>query len=422
MDTPINNIKQLLKQHLGLDSSTIGESTIEKILHQRMFESDIQDAQEYYDLVNNNPQELSELLETAVIPETWFFRETRAFEFIHKCIQQQLIKNRSTIFNILSIPCSTGEEPYSIAMYLMDNGIPAANFKINAVDISPRNIQTAKRGAYRKNSFRGTQYHVYQDRYFTEDDDIYYINPDIKNNLNFHTLNILKENTQLNNIFDFVLCRNLLIYFDKPTKEIAFTQLSNLLKDSGYLFIGHSEFGSVPADIFQNSGHEKAFALIKQSHPDYRKKPEPKTQRNTRNNAPTEKKNTLKEVKSVFRSTEKKDVQASDITSDTGFAKLLTKASNLANTGQLDEAESLCQQYIANNKETADVLYLLGLIASSKKQSELAESLFRKSLFLEPKHYDSLIHLSLLLQETGDHKNSDLFKQRADRALEQKNN
>ena len=89
----------------------------------------------------------------------------------------------------------------------------------------------------------------------------------------------------------------------------------------------------------------------------------------------------------------------------------------LANSAEYKEAEFLCHQYIDSHGESSESLFLLGLIASSQKNSSIAESLFRKSLFLEPKHYESLAHLSLLLQENGDLKNAELFKKRADRAL-----
>jgi len=418
MLSPLNKIKLIVKEKIGLDSSTIGDSTIEKIIQQRMHQCKIDDFESYYYLVKDSREELSELLEVVVIPETWFFRDIRPFEIIYKKINQQITENRSSTFKILSIPSSTGEEPYSLVMYLLDKGIDESRFTIDAVDISTRALQCAEQGLYGNNSFRGKHYPLYQKKHFEKEGDFYKINSNINSKVKFYRLNILQGDPILKQKFDYILCRNLLIYFDIPTKLIAFNNLSRFLKNDGYLFIGHSEFGSVPEELFQNTGFEKAFALIKPEHPNYKNK-EPLKKDNPIASVSKKKKTIAQPFKhkiafeSLIKKEKNNDIKEKDIkTLDT-----LKQIRELADSADLDKAEDICQQLITENGEDVESLFLLGLIKSSQNKNQTAESLFRKSLFLDPKHYESLIHLSLLLQGIGDNKNADLLKKRAEKSL-----
>jgi len=402
-----DKIIQILKSGIGLDASTIGERTVEKILTQRMMICKIDSIDDYYQLLCRDPNEVNELLEFAVIPETWFFRDTRPFDVMFRQMQSALIKNRQRQFNILSIPCSTGEEPFSIAMHLIDNGLPEQCFNIDAVDISSRALDYAARGTYGRNSFRGNGYQPYQHKYFHPQGELFKLDEQIHKKVNFSRLNILHGDQHRLEKYDFILCRNLLIYFDVATKYTAFINLAKLLKKTGLLFIGHSEFGAVPRDIFKNTGSDYAFALCQYSHPDVTAAPQQK---------PASKKPLLKTVQRAsfeqhIHATEKETGDTKNNDTD----KLLQQAEDLANSAQYAQAEEICQQLIREDASQVKAFYLLGLIASGKQDSEAAESMFRKTIFLEPRHYEALSHLSLLLEKKGDPKNAELFRQRASR-------
>jgi chemotaxis protein methyltransferase WspC len=415
MDFYPKKIADILRDKIGLDCSTIGKSTVEKILMQRMMSCKIDTVENYYQYLISHQEELSELLEFAVIPETWFFRDIKPFQIIHQHIHDELLKDKLASANILSIPCSTGEEPYSIAMYLLDKGLPITSFNIDAVDISPRALELAKQGAYGNNSFRSNNYHDYQNKYFTQKDNFYQIQETINNKINFNRLNILQNDYLLHNKYDFILCRNLLIYFDTTTKERAFKNLSLFLKNTGLLFIGHSEFGSVPTDLFHNLGSSLSFALTKHNNPEHKKATSKENQTiKPKGNTPF--KDKVKTKKTSFETY----IQPSKVIPTTpakdNLIDMISQAKNLANSAQYGEAEILCRRLIDEHGDNAEAFYILGLIASSQEQVALAESLFRKALFLEPKHYESCIYLSLLLQEKGDIQNAELFKKRADRS------
>lgn len=402
-----DRIIQLLKNGIGLDASTIGERTVEKILTQRMMICKIDSIDDYYQLLCRDPNEVNELLEFAVIPETWFFRDSRPFEVMFRQMQSELLKNRQRQFNILSIPCSTGEEPFSIAMHLIDNGLPEQSFNIDAVDISQRALDYAAQATYGKNSFRGNGYQPYQHKYFHQQGELFKLDETIQNKVNFSRLNILHGDEHRWQKYDFILCRNLLIYFDLPTKYTAFSNLAKLLKKTGLLFIGHSEFGAVPKDIFKNMGSEYAFALCLHEHPDTVVKPE--------QTAPV-KKPVLKTVQRAnFEHHIRAVENAADKLQDNETEQLLQQAERLANSAQYAQAEHICQQLISRDASQVKAFYLLGLIASGKQDIPVAESMFRKTIFLDPRHYEALSHLSLLLEKKGDHKNAELFRQRASR-------
>ena len=418
MDLYFNKIASILKDNIGLDFNTIGKTSIEKILIQRMMSCKIDSIDDYYQHLINNRTELNELLEFAVIPETWFFRDIRPFNIIKKHIQTALLKNRNKCFNILSIPCSTGEEPYSVAMHLIDNGLPGTSFNIDAVDISQRALQFAQQAQYGKNSFRGNNYQEYKGKYFTNKGNYYQLDEKISDKVSFNKLNILQDDSALKNKYDFILCRNLLIYFDVKTKEVAFKNLSSLMKNTGLLFIGHSEFGAVPKEIFKNLGSSISFALTKKENPDYTEETDQNSAPNSlRKNNVNEKTKPVKKVS--FSSLIQERPQEPSIIDDKAKC-LLDDANSLANSGQYDKAEQLCQKYIDVYGENETAYYLLGTIASGKQQVDIAESMLRKAIFLNPKHYEALIHLSLLLQQKGDVENAELVKKRADKALNTK--
>jgi len=418
MHSPLNKIKSIVKDKIGLDSSTIGDSTIEKIIQQRMHQCNIDNFEDYYFLVTSDQQELSELLEVTVIPETWFFRDIKPFEIIYKKIKQKLEENRSSTFKILSIPSSTGEEPYSLAMYLVDKGIDISRFTIDAVDISTKALQCAEQGLYGNNSFRGKHYKAYQRKHFKKEGDFYRIHSNIHRKVKFYRLNILQGDPTLKQKFDYILCRNLLIYFDIPTKLTAFKSLHYFLKDNGHLFIGHSEFGAVPDDLFKNTGFEQAFALIKHNNPDYNNTITSETPEATPSLPKTQKPVAQPfKQKIAFESLIQKEKNTNIELNNTANSNSLTQIRELADSGNYDEAETICKLHITKNGEEVETFFLLGLIMNSQNKNKQAESLFRKALFLDPKHYESLIHLSLLLRKMGDNKNADLLKIRADRSL-----
>src|SRR5919199_6211265 len=122
-------IEALLGKKIGLDASTIGSSKITRAIESRRLACGVPDLQSYLQLLQTSPQELEELIENVIVPETWFFRDRKPFDFLGRYVISEWLpnpKNRS--LRILSLPCCTGEEPYSIAITLIEAGLPPTQF------------------------------------------------------------------------------------------------------------------------------------------------------------------------------------------------------------------------------------------------------------------------------------------------------
>ena len=187
-------IEALLQKVMGLKVTSIGKSTLDRSVQRRMKALSISDKDLYVKNLNSSPLELKELIEEVVIPETWFFRDHEPFKamtqfFLTKWAPKHTDKN---LFRVLSSPCSTGEEPYSLTMTLLDCGLPSDKFTIHGVDISHRSIARAKAGVYTENSFRGID-RSYQSKYFKKSYKSYILKDNIREKVHFHPGNVLNR-------------------------------------------------------------------------------------------------------------------------------------------------------------------------------------------------------------------------------------
>lgn len=143
-------IEAMLRQKIGLDANSIGSRTIARAVEQRRVACGLRDHSSYFQHLQTSAKELEELIETVVVPETWFFRDKEPFVYLSQYVTSQWLKANFSILRVLSVPCSTGEEPLSIAMTLLDSGLAPNQFGIDAVDISKRALLKAKQAIYSK--------------------------------------------------------------------------------------------------------------------------------------------------------------------------------------------------------------------------------------------------------------------------------
>ncbi len=179
-----------------------------------------------------------ELIAAVTVNETYFFREKEHFDVLVDIIKENGMRSAK----ILSIPCSTGEEPYSIAMYLEEHFGKGLGYEIIGVDIDKYAISRAKEGIYHKKSLMKLSKDILS-KYFIEKDGLYYIKPKIKKKVLFYVGNVFDHSfLKRLGLFDFVFCRNLFIYFDNAKKEEALKNIYTILKKGGYLFLAKTEF------------------------------------------------------------------------------------------------------------------------------------------------------------------------------------
>jgi chemotaxis protein methyltransferase WspC len=403
-----------LKETIGLDVTSVGPAIIERAVRQRSIVSQAVSADEYWRTLQGSRDEQQALIEAVIVPETWFFRYPESFATLAKLASKRLSEiNNLRALRILSLPCSTGEEPYSIAMALLDAGLKPHQFKVDGMDVSPLSVDKARRALYGKNSFRGDDI-AYRDRHFTAVGDGYRLDPRVQEQVRLQVANLLDPGLLAGEPpFDFVFCRNLLIYFDQPTQKQVFEVLKRLTHVDGVLFIGPAE-GSLLGRLGMRSiGIAQSFAFSRQATPD----PEPlpafvpaplPVPQPLRKPAPAPVRS--RPFASVVPQPSAPKTPGSDTT------VLLANIAALANAGKSAEARAACESYLRSHEPVAQVFYWLGLLSDVAGNVLEAQGFYRKALYLEPQHPDALMHLAALLQAQGDAAGARRLQERAARS------
>ena len=186
-------------------------------------------------------EEWSDLASALSNNETYFFRERAQLKTLAAHVLDEFLK-RSSRVRLWSSACSSGEEPYSLAMTLLETGkIADSMLSIRATDISPRVLELADKGFYRALSFRATEPAMIQ-KWFQPQGDGFVVADRIKRLVSFGRRNLLDgAQVAAEGPFDAIFCRNVLIYFDKPTQKRVVESFAKALRPGGYLFLGHAE-------------------------------------------------------------------------------------------------------------------------------------------------------------------------------------
>ncbi len=389
-------IEAMLRQKIGLDANSIGSRTIARAVEQRRVACGLSDLLAYFHYLQTSAKELEELIETVVVPETWFFRDKEPFVYLSQYVTSEWLKANFSILRVLSIPCSTGEEPYSIAMTLLDSGLNPTQFCIDAVDISKRALLKAKQAIYSKRAFRGDDRTSEKQRYFDLVADSYQVRPFVRNTVKFIRGNLLKPGFLAEGKYQIIFCRNVLIYLDRDAREQAIQALDRALAPRGILFVGAAETAQIPTTNYTPIRHPFAFAYRKEDRvPDIKPQISSRATFNPPNSQP------LAQAPPTIRA---------------GYSQLEI-AKQLADRGQLSEAAKLCQLYLSANRTNAEAYILLGEIYQGLDQIEQAQQSFSKAIYLNPHAINALIGLALLKEQRGDFLGAEILRQRVQRLL-----
>ena len=441
-------IEALLRQKIGLDPNVIGSSMIARAIQQRLLACELPHIDAYLRQLQTSPQELEALIENLVVPETWFFRDRASYSYLSHYVKSQWLPTHpDSVLRVLSVPCSTGEEPLSIAIALLETGLSSKYFNIDAVDISQRALHIAQQGIYGRNSFRGETFNL-QQRYFTPVGNKYKVHPFVSSTINFIRGNLLHPFFLLEKTpYDVIFCRNLFIYFDNLAREQAIQALDRLLIKKGVLFVGHSETSAIPPLKFVSVRHPLAFAFRKvavteeerqtkklstRTHQRREQRKKLGARDSTQRGILLERDRQGEQVHKDSESPKKNlpipnSVRAAEpspfripnsqfpVNSKDNLETLLATARILADRGQLKEAATLCETYLSQNYISAEAYVLLGQVRQAQGQEEQALQCFQKATYLNPNHYEALIHLALLKEYTGDLKGAAMIRHRIQR-------
>ena len=417
---PLEKFEILLKRTMGLDIQSIGRPMLERALQERCGSCGTDELDAYWLLLQVSEREQLQLIESVIVPETWFFRNREAFiEMTHLLPQRPLSAGQP--LRILSLPCSTGEEPYSIAMALLDAGLPPQHFRIDAIDISPQSLDIARQAVYGKNSFRG-DFLTFRYKYFALNEQGYTLSETVRQQVRFMQSNLFAADLLAGQApYDIIFCRNLLIYFDRATQHQAVTILLQRLAPDGLLFVGPAESALMMQHALTQVKAPMTFAFRQGAPAHGLAKPAapPATAAFTRQPP-------MSRLRPRSRSAAERTIQEKQekikASADTAPALLpqttLATAQLLADQGKLSEAANLCEQLMQRHGASAALYYLMGVVHDAADRKQAATDCYRKVLYLEPAHAEAMTHLAALLQVQGDFAGARLLQQRVRRSTE----
>lgn len=411
--TALEAITGILARAIGLNVESIGTSPVETAIRRRASALGVRE-DEYPARVKSSPQELQSLIEEIVVGETWFFRDERPFRYLTTELLQTVRALRpGQPLRVLSVPCSSGEEPYSVAMTLMDGGLAPGSFRIDAVDINDRAIAQARKATYTNNAFRGKLAEGARERYFRKVGELYQLDPAVRQAVTFRRANILDPGFSPGEpAYEFVFCRNLLIYLDRASRQAVLRQVDRYLVPTGTLFLGHAETPD-PDSPFRRAD-VTAFA--------YRREP-PRTKsrptmravgRRSMTPSPSRTAPPSKPLPASRRPTVPARTPAPAPVAE--GPPPLSRAQELADAGKLAEAAEICEQRLEKVGPEAGAYCLLGIIHHAKGEWDRAEHLLSRALYLDKSNYEALVYLALLCDRRDDTASAEQYRRRAKNA------
>jgi chemotaxis protein methyltransferase WspC len=406
----VKRIESLLSREIGLNARSIGMSAIEAAVKTRLRARGTPEISEYLVLLQRDALERSALVEEIVVSETWFFRDEEVFKTLRRHAASCLSSDRG--LRVLSLPCATGEEAYSVAMTLLEAGMRTSRFSVRGVDVSQRALELARAAVYGKNSFRGGE-RAQHGPYFEATAGGWRVLDEAREPVSFSKGNVLDSTTFSAGSFDVILCRNLLIYLDPQARARALDNLFGWLADDGLLFAGHAEAVELMDARFQKLAESSHFTYVKPSRP-----------RPARAPLATATARAARASKAVVRQGRKPSPNATGSALASPVADSqpraprasLEHAVELANRGSLQDAQRLCERVVAEAGASPEAYCLLGIISNAAGNREGALAYFTKSLYLDQNHHEALVHLALLHEQRGEHPAAANFRRRAERA------
>ncbi len=247
-DFYFNVIRNLIYEETGIVFDERKKYFVENRIKEHMDEIGINSFKEYLYRLKTDKSVMKELVSKVTVNETYFYREYYHLIALSRIVQTEF-KTRK--LRVLSIPCSSGEEPFTIAIVLAEVLGINSNFEVIGVDIDKNALKKANRAVYGRRSVSKLP-GEYLQKYFDKTQEGWSVKPIIRKKVEFLEGNILdKFFLKRLGTFQIVFCKNLLIYFDENSRTKAINNLYDIIEDGGYLFLGHAESLSRTSSLFE---------------------------------------------------------------------------------------------------------------------------------------------------------------------------
>ena len=398
-------LSEWLLDQYGLDLRVLGSGSLDEAVGVRCRELGLAARGEYAARWAADAVEREALLDRLLVGETWFFREWPAFEALAAWVTPRTGEfTARTPLRVLTLPCATGEEAWSIAAVLHEAGLDARRVTIDAMDISPTAIRTAREGLYPQRKLRSQPLERWAGLLSPEAGALMRVDPRLRGMVHFTEANAMNADFLLKrDPYHAIFCRNMLIYMSEEARRHICGTLARCLKPGGLLFLGHAEIPPTGLGLTRTPfngafawTHEAAAPRLMPSAT-----PVPKP---------------ISKPSLPLLGTSRIEPARLPIAADVGPASSVTDSASppatravdlaplreLANQGRYDEALKLLNAAEASQSLDPDLHALAGVVLSAMGQIGEAEKRLRRALFLRPNHPECLAHLALLLEKNGD--------------------
>ena len=420
-------IEQALARWIGLDVSTIGRPAVQRAARSRMAALGLDASAAYAARLEADQQERDALVEEVVVAESWFFRDPQVFDFVARfALTLAALPGRLPV-RILSAPCAGGEEPYSIAMALLEAGLVPGQFRIDAVDVSRVALTRAAAGRYSANAFRNADL-AFRDRWFTPQAGGNLLDDRVRTQVTFAHANLLDPAFRADREpYDVVFCRNLLIYLDAEARGRVESTLDSLLLADGLLVLGAAEPPILKGD-WMPAGAASVFALRRGVRAATRQPtavpaaPSRRTVASTRRTESASRDPAARQQPT--QPAQPQRAQPPEPAVETAPAALLddvlARAGQLANAGRYHDAIVLCDEAQAAVGPSPRLFFLMGMLHQAAGDLDRAEGCLHKTLYLDAAHDEALLALALVATQRGDTRMAETYRQSAVRVLARK--
>ena len=390
-------VEAAVRERLCLDPASLGPSGVARAVEARVLATRSVSVEAYLPMLMV-PTEVNALAGELGVPETWFFRGGRKlFDALADFLIRRAHRTPGKPARALSIPCSTGEEPFSLAVALHERLAPADGVRIDAADVSAPQLERASTGRFPDSSFREAGFDP-RPAHFRHVSDRWELLPHLRQAVQFRQANV----TDLNFLngeanYDVIICRNLFIYLTADGRKRAMAHLDRLLAPDGRLCLTAAEADRLPAGKFTPDGPNE-FCVFVRANAGNSSGTFPATV------TPTTPSAGGRGAKSGVFNRPPLPPPPAPVPVPVSLPAVVPfdAARRLADAGHLTEARKACEQACADNPGSADGYALLGAILQAEGNATAAGNAFRKALYLAPDHPDALSHLVVLAERRGD--------------------